>query len=96
MAKKKSKRINPNRKPAHMTEAKLEKIKAQVTDEAMMRALRLVLWAIIDKRGETKEQVKQLSQDINYVSDSITRGFLKWEDIDKVLDEEYEIIIDLR
>lgn len=96
MTKAKKRRVNPNRRPVQMTEAKLRKLKETATDEAMLRALRLVLYTLIDKHDAPKEDIQQLAGEINYVADSVCRGYLKWEDIDRVLDEEYELQIDLR
>lgn len=96
MAKQGKRRCNPNRRPAQMTEATVRKLKERATDEAMLRALRLVLYTIIDKHGAPKEDIQQLAGEINYTADSILRGYLRWEDIDRVLDEEYALQIDLR
>ena len=96
MAKKKSKRVNPNRKPAHMTEADVRKIKDKATEDAMMQALRLVLYTLIDKHNAPKEDIQKLAEEINYMADSVSKGYVKWADIDRVLDEEYEIVIELK
>lgn len=93
MSKKKSKKINPNKKPA--TEADVIKAKRQVTSETMERVLMLFLYVLVDKHGAPKEDIQELAEEVNYMADSVSKGYVSWRDIEHVLLEEYEVQIDL-
>lgn len=83
MSKKKSKKINPNKKPA--TEADVIKAKRQVTSETMERVLMLFLYVLVDKHGAPKEDIQELAEEVNYMADSVSKGYVSWRDIEHVL-----------
>lgn len=93
MSKKKSKKINPNKKPA--TQADVKKAKNEATDNAMKRVLCMFLYVLVDKHGAPKEDIQELAKELNYMADSIRKGYVTWKDIEHVLLEEYELEIDL-
>ena len=93
MSKKKIKKINPKKKPT--TGAGIIKAKKQATSEAMERVLMLVLYVLVDKHNAPKEDIQQLANEVNYMADSVSKGYVSWRDIEHVLLEEYEIEIEL-
>lgn len=93
MSKKKIKKINPKKKPA--TEADVIKAKKQATYEAMERILMLVLYVLVDKHNAPRDDIQQLANEVNYMADSVSKGYVSWRDIEHVLLDEYEVKIDL-
>lgn len=57
----------------------------------MTRLLQMVLYVPVDKHNATHEELGQLAAEVNYVADSINRGYLKFADIERVLGEEYDV-----
>ena len=87
------KRVNPRRQSATVADVKRAKRKA--TDEAMKLILYMVLFVLIDKHDAPKEDIQQLASEVNYLADSINRGYVKWSDIRQVLEEEYDVEVSL-
>ena len=84
------KKINPRRRPATLADVKRAKDKA--TDDAIKLVVYMVMYVLIDKHGAPKEDIQQLGEEINYVADSIARGYVKCEDIRRTLEEEYGFV----
>lgn len=82
MAKKK---INPRKKPVTQYEVKKQ------TDKAIRLAIAIVISTVAETDRFTLEEMQELWDKINYKSDSISRGYVKMEDIVQALDEEYGI-----
>lgn len=93
------KKPNPANNMLVISEYDLKKAKndaqKKATADAMQNALRLLLYVIIDKHAVPKEDINKLASEVNYVADSINRGYLSWKDIDRVLDQEYDLQIKL-
>ena len=85
---KKSKKVNPRKKPA--TQADINRAKAKATDDAIKLVVHMVMYVLIDKHNAPKEDIQQLGEELNYVSDSIAKGYLDYKDIEKMLKEEYD------
>ena len=85
----KKKNTNPNRVP--VSKADINKAKNQATSEAMNRIVLLMLFILIDKHDAPQEDVQQLAGEINYYADSISRGYVKWKDIEQVVVKEYGV-----
>ena len=83
------KKVNPRRKPA--THADVEKAKNQASSEAIRKILYLVLYILIDKHDAPKEDIHQLADEVNYYADSISRGYITWKDVERVVRDEYEV-----
>ena len=83
------KKINPRRRPA--TQADVEKAKNQASSEAIRKILYLVLYILIDKHDAPKEDIHQLADEVNYYADSISRGYITWKDVERVVRDEYEV-----
>lgn len=88
------KKINPRRRPVN--QADVARAKAQAVDEAMTRMLQMVLYVLVDKHGATHEELSQLAAEVNYLADSINRKYLSFADIERMLDEEYDVHLNLR
>lgn len=90
-----AKKTNPRRVPVRVTEADIRRIKAEATSAAMKKAILLMLYVLVDKHDASKEDLNQFAGEINYAADSVKSGFVNWNDIEKVLLDEYEIELDL-
>ena len=85
------KRTNPHKKPATMADVNRAKNAAML--EAMHRSLLLVLYVLIDKHDAPFEDIQQFAEEINYYADSIARGYVKWKDIEHVVEDEYDVVL---
>lgn len=88
MAKKKP---NPRRIPA--TKADIEKAKRKGTEDATNFAIAIIFTALTDKSGWTKEQLQELWEHVNYLSDSVTKGYVTIPQLLHTLKEEYGVSI---
>lgn len=88
MAKKKP---NPRKIPA--TKADIEKAKKQGTDKAATFAIAIIFSALTDKMGWTKEQLLELWGHVDYISDSVTKGYVTIPQLLHTLKEEYGVSI---
>lgn len=85
----KSKKVNPRKRPA--TGADVERAKKDATNEAIKRTLYLILYILIEKHGAPYEDIQQLASEVNYYADSITKGYVSWKDIERVVVYEYDV-----
>lgn len=85
------KKINPRKKPATQMDIKRAKSKAQ--DEALYLSMAIFLTVLVDKEGYDKERLKKVWAEVNDLSDSIAKGYVKFNDLRQVLDDEYDIVI---
>lgn len=85
----KKKRTNPTKRPA--TFADVKRAKETATSEAIKRILYLVLYILIEKHEAPYEDIQQLASEVNYYADSITKGYVSWKDIERVVIEEYKV-----
>ena len=85
----KSKKVNPRKR--HATGADVERAKKDATNEAIKRILYLVLYILIEKHEAPYEDIQQLASEVNYYADSITKGYVSWKDIERVVIEEYKV-----
>lgn len=88
-----NKKINPRRKPA--TQADVKRAKATASEDAIRTALYILLYVLVDKHNATKEELRIVQDELNYTADSIKRGYLKWQDIKTMLEEEYDVCLHL-
>ena len=84
-----SKRINPRRKPA--TEADVRHAKDKATDEAMNTIMYMLFWVLANGHGAKPEELLQVKNELYDVADSITRGYIKWQDLRDTLETEYGV-----
>ena len=85
----KNNKLIPRKRPA--TGAYVEKSNKYATNEAIKRILYLVLYILIEKHDAPYDDIQQLAQEINYYADSITKGYVSWKDIERVVVDEYKV-----
>lgn len=85
-------KTNPNRKPATM--ADVNRAKREATDIAMKRMLMMFVYALKDM-GVEDEVLDQVMDKFKHVVASISRGDIKWRDVEMALKDEYDIEIAL-
>lgn len=84
-------KVNPRRIPA--TLADVEKAKERGRAEGISGSIVVFFTVLLDKYGETAEDLQKLWKQINELSDSIEKGYVSLYDLQNVLAEEYEISI---
>lgn len=86
------KKINPRRKPA--TQADVEKAKADAVEQSVTYAWAIMFRAIRDEFGFGKIRLRRLWDKVNYISDSIEKGYININDVIKSLKDEDEIVLE--
>lgn len=81
---------NPSRQ---LRESDIRKIKKQTTDDAIKYALVIFFSVMRDNEGYGVKRLKRVYDGINYLSDSISKGYVKIDDLERVLWEEANIKI---
>lgn len=80
------------RNPARqLRESDIRRIKKQTTDDAIKYALVIFFSVMRDNEGYGVKRLKRIYDGINYLSDSISKGYVKIDDLEKVLWEEANI-----
>lgn len=79
---------NPARQ---LRESDIRKIKKQTTDDAIKYALVIFFSVMRDNEGYGVKRLKRVYDGINYLSDSISKGYVKIDDLERVLWEEANI-----
>lgn len=87
----KSKRVNPHRKPA--TKADVEKAKREAENNAVDYAFAIMFSALRDKEGWGKVRLARLWREVNYLSDSVAKGYISINDLMTALEEEAGITL---
>lgn len=85
------KRVNPRRKPATMADVKRAKREAE--EHGLDLAIAIILMALFDRGFLSPEQMRPAWDAINDKSDSIVKGYCKYEDLQKTLADEYGIYV---
>ena len=78
-------KINPRKKPVTQYEVKKQ------TDKAIRLAIAIIISTVAETERFSFEEMQELWDKVNYKSDSISRGYVKMEDIVQTLEEEYGI-----
>lgn len=60
----------------------------RVLRQASRKANVIFYWVMWEKFHFTEAEMLQLEQEINYLADSITRGYVSLDDLEKTLEEE--------
>ena len=89
MAKKK---VNPNRIP--VTKADVDKAKRDVQLKAISYVWAIFFTVMVDKEGYGKKRLKRIWNAVTDLSDSISKGYVKVEDLLKTLEEEKGIYLE--
>ena len=87
----KKKRVNPHRRPA--TQADVEKAKRQAQEYAINSVWAVFFTALRDKDGFGYKRLRRVWDEVNYISDSIDKGYVKLEDLVEEL-KEYGITLE--
>ena len=87
----KKKRVNPLRKPA--TQADVEKAKRQAQTHAINMVWAVFFTALRDKERFGYKRLRRVWDEVNYISDSIDKGYI---DIDDLVNElkEHDITLE--
>lgn len=88
MSKSKKKRVNPRRLP--MTP---EQALRYGQDRGLDTAMAILFYALVDGGHIQPAQLKEVWDSVNYLSDSIVKGYVNVSDLKRVLDTEYGIKI---
>lgn len=75
----KKKRVNPRRKPA--TQADVEKAKRQAQTHAINMVWAVFFTALRDKEGFGYTRLRRVWDEVNYISDSVSKGYVKLDDL---------------
>lgn len=86
-----NKKTNPKRIP--ISAADLAKAKAEACKEATGYAMAIFFTVLCDKAGMTAEQLMDIWDSINELSDSIVKGYVNVADLKYTLKTEYGILI---
>ena len=86
-------KVNPKKIPR--TEADVERGRAEGRLQGMEFMLTLLVWILCDKHDAPDEDVKQLSEEIAYICDSINRGNVKFSTVKMALKEEHDWTVNM-
>lgn len=89
MAKKKNPRNIPR------TQADVDKAREQGMVFGTEFALNIVLYVLKDKYGSNDEDIMKLRDEFVYQIDSISKGYLKYTDVKRALQTEYDLSVKL-
>lgn len=90
----KVKKANPRARPA--SQADVDRAYKRGQNEALEMVLYVVLYVLMDKHGADKEKIQSIRDDLMYTIDSIAKKYVKWQDIRQVMDEEYDVHLELK
>lgn len=81
---------NPAR---YLRESDIRKMKKEEADAAVRYATVIFLSVMRDNEGYGVKRLKRVYEGIEYLADSISRGYVKLQDLEKVLKDEANINI---
>ena len=84
------KKVNPRRKPA--TQADVEKAKQQAQTHAINMVWAVFFTALRDKEGFGYTRLRRVWDEVNYLADSVSKGYVSIADLEKEL-EDYGITV---
>lgn len=87
----KRKRVNPSRVPVTLADIKKAKIEAQNT--AVTFAWAILFSVLRDKEGWGRKRLSRLWDEVNDLSDSVSKGYVSIYDLMKTLEEEAGICL---
>lgn len=83
-------KTNPRKRP--VTQADLNRVKI----EAIENAFHIMLYVLCDKLNATHDELYQFAREINYEVDSVNKGYLSMRDIRRVVEDEYDVKLNLK
>ena len=75
----KKKKVNPYRIPA--TQGDVEKAKRQAQTHAINMVWAVFFTALRDKEGFGYTRLRRVWDEVNYISDSVSKGYVKLDDL---------------
>lgn len=85
------KKMNPKRKPASY--ADVLKAKKDAQEKAIAYTWAIFFTVMRDKEGYGKQRLQRLWQEVNELSDSISKGYVNVHDLMKTLASEANIVL---
>lgn len=85
-----TKKKNPCRQ---LRESDIRRIKKEAADDAIRYATVLFLSAMRDTEGYGVKRLKRVYEAIEYLADSVSRGYVKLSDLEQALRDEADIHI---
>lgn len=85
------KKINPRRRPA--TQADVKRAKYGAIEDAIRMTKVLIFTALLDKKGFTLDDLVDLWEQVDKLSDSVSEGRITIADMACVLKEEYGLAV---
>ena len=86
------KKVNPNRIP--VSKADVDKAKRDVQLKAISYVWAIFFTVMVDKEGYGKKRLKRIWNAVTDLSDSISKGYVKVEDLLRTLEEEKGIYLE--
>ena len=79
-----------------LKQSKIDKIKDEATNQGLKGALIIFFSVMRDKEGYgTRKRLPRLYKHMIDLADSIKKGYVKLEDLDKALKDEANIVFDM-
>ena len=88
-----SKKTNPRNRPA--SQADIIKAKKQAQTQAINITWAIFFTVMRDKEGYGKKRLRRVWNEVNELSDSISKGYVNVKDLMRVLDEEAGILLEV-
>lgn len=88
-----SRGTNPNKIPR--TQADVDRAYKRGVDDGLNQGIEMILWVLIDKHDAPMDDIQQLAEELEYVADSIGRGYTTFSMIRKTLKDEYDVEVRL-
>lgn len=83
------KKTNPRRRPATMQD--VERAKRAAQEEAVTNAMAMFFTVLYDKGHADIEKLQKIWREVNELSDSIIKGYVRVSDLRNTLKQEYGI-----
>lgn len=83
MSKKKKKKVNPRRQPVTMADVK--RAKGDAEDRALTAAWSIFFTVLRDKRGFNLDELREIWEDVESLSESIAKGYCTVSDLREIL-----------
>lgn len=80
MAKSKKTRKNPNRIP--VSKADIQRAKKEIVSDAVLAAQVIMFSVLRDKEGVSIEDLNKIWKEVEYLSDSISKGYVSIKDLE--------------
>jgi predicted ferric reductase len=75
----------------HLKQSDVKKMKEEATNAGLKYAVLLFFTVMRDKEGYGIKRLKRIFDETTELADSINKGYVKWQDLEKVLEDEADI-----